>query len=118
MPIYRTRCDACGHEADIFRSVAEYDNLPEHCGVKMRRVICAPIVIPDTPAYESPITGKLIEGRAARRDDLARHGCRPWEGMEAEMKEAAKARAEADKKLEQYIDVAVEKVAPHFGLGA
>ena len=35
-----------------------------------------PYVRGDLPAYQSPITGKPIEGRAARREDLARHGCR------------------------------------------
>lgn len=29
----------------------------------------------DLPGYISPATGKWIEGRAARRDDLARSGC-------------------------------------------
>ena len=42
----------------------------------------APIDIPrpyiraDLPGYKSPVTGKWIEGRAARREDLARTGCR------------------------------------------
>lgn len=40
----------------------------------------APISLPqvrgDLPAYRSPITGEVVDGRAARREDLARHGCR------------------------------------------
>jgi len=35
-----------------------------------------PYVRGDLPAYKSPVTGKVIEGRAARREDLARSGCR------------------------------------------
>ncbi len=35
-----------------------------------------PYVRSDLPAYESPIDGRIIEGRAARREDLARSGCR------------------------------------------
>ena len=35
-----------------------------------------PYIRGDLPAYTSPITGKIIEGRAARREDLARSGCR------------------------------------------
>ena len=35
-----------------------------------------PAVASDLPTYHSPITGKPIEGRAARREDLARSGCR------------------------------------------
>lgn len=49
-----------------------------------------PMVIGDLPAYQSPIDGKPVEGRAQRREDLKRSGCRPWEGMAAEKKEAAR----------------------------
>ena len=35
-----------------------------------------PYIRSDLPAYVSPVTGKRIEGRAARREDLARTGCR------------------------------------------
>lgn len=35
-----------------------------------------PAVRGDVAAYVSPVNGKLIEGRAARREDLARTGCR------------------------------------------
>jgi hypothetical protein len=38
-------------------------------------VICAPQVISDTPEYRSPIDGRLIDGRAARREDLKRNDC-------------------------------------------
>lgn len=30
----------------------------------------------DLPTYISPVTGKPVDGRAARREDLARSGCR------------------------------------------
>lgn len=42
-----------------------------------------PYIRGDLPTYISPVTGKPIEGRAARREDLARSGCRevdPSEG--------------------------------------
>ena len=35
-----------------------------------------PYIRGDLKPYVSPITGKIIEGRAARREDLARSGCR------------------------------------------
>lgn len=35
-----------------------------------------PYVRGDLPPYVSPVTGKVIEGRTARREDLARSGCR------------------------------------------
>lgn len=35
-----------------------------------------PIIQRDLPGYHSPVTNEWIEGRAARREDLKRHGCR------------------------------------------
>ena len=35
----------------------------------------APLVMPDTPGYESPIDGRWIEGRRARRYDLESNNC-------------------------------------------
>jgi len=34
-----------------------------------------PRVIGDIEPYPSPVTGEYISGRAAKRDDLRRHGC-------------------------------------------
>ena len=33
----------------------------------------------DLPAYESPIDGRIIEGRVQRREDLKRNGCREYD---------------------------------------
>jgi hypothetical protein len=35
-----------------------------------------PMIVRDTPAYVSPVTKRVIDGRAARREDLKRSGCR------------------------------------------
>ena len=35
-----------------------------------------PFVRGDLPGYRSPVTGRWIEGRRARREDLAATGCR------------------------------------------
>ena len=43
--------------------------------------ICAPMVISDTPEYVSPVTGRPVDGRRARREDLARSGCVPCEPL-------------------------------------
>lgn len=58
-------------------------------------------VQPDIPGYASPVSGNWIEGRRARREDLKRTGCRPYEGREQETKEAAKVRAEWDRQADQ-----------------
>lgn len=50
------------------------DWVPVNAFEKAPRV--GPFIMRDTPAYKSPVTGKVIEGRAARREDLLRSGCR------------------------------------------
>ena len=60
-----------------------------------------PMVFPDLPGYQSPVSGKWIDGRKARRDDLARTNSRPWEGLEQEKKEAAKHAAERERRDDQ-----------------
>lgn len=40
-----------------------------------REGVCSPIVQSDIPDYRSPIDGKLIGSRSARRDDLKRNDC-------------------------------------------
>jgi len=37
--------------------------------------ICMPYVRSDIAPYTSPVTGEVIDGRAARRYDLERHNC-------------------------------------------
>jgi hypothetical protein len=58
-------------------------------------------VQPDIPGYVSPVTGKWIEGRKARREDLRATGSRPYEGRAAEEAEASKYRAEQERKTDQ-----------------
>jgi hypothetical protein len=67
----------------------------------------APYIQPDIPGYESPIDGRWIEGRRARREDLKRSNSRPWEGLEQEKKEAARFHVEREKKD----DALAEKIA-------
>jgi hypothetical protein len=38
--------------------------------------VCAPLVVSDLPEYISPVTRRPVDGRAARREDLKRAGCR------------------------------------------
>jgi len=53
------------------------------------------------PAYESPVDGRVVDGRKQRRNDLARTHSRPYEGREQEVKEANKVRAEQERKTDQ-----------------
>lgn len=74
MPIYKVKCDSCGDVSEIFRTVRDYDETPICCGVKTYRLISAPYVMGDIPAYRSMQTGEYVDGRAKHRDHLKRHG--------------------------------------------
>lgn len=64
----------------------------EAMAVPARRGVCAPAVVGDTPAYRSPITGQMIDGRSARREDLKRHDC--VEAGDMPLRNGGKARNE------------------------
>lgn len=107
MPLYEARCRACGSVHEYVRPIARCMETPICCAAPTEKVILsAPFGQVDIPAYESPITGEWIEGRAARRNDLAKHGCRPWEGMEQEQKVAAEARKRIDAEIDKQIETA------------
>ena len=59
--------------------------------------------------YDSPIDGRPITSMKARRDDLARTNCRPYEGFESESKEAARKRADEEKKQDAKLHENVSK---------
>lgn len=107
MPLYRYGCQECGREEDAFRRVAERHDAPVCHGRAMSIVICPTAVQADLPGYQSPTTGRWIEGRAARRDDLRRSGARPYEGFAAEKREADKHRAEAEARADRKLEAAV-----------
>lgn len=56
------------------------------------------------PSYQSPVTNQWIDTPRQRREDLKRTGSRPWEGKEAETREAAKHAREAEAKLDAQLD--------------
>ena len=58
-------------------------------------------VQPDFEPYQSPIDGKIISGRRARRYDLQRSGSREYEGRASEVRAAQEYRATQEKKLER-----------------
>lgn len=60
------------------------------------------LIIPDLPAYESPVTGQRIEGRVARREDLKRNGCVEYDpGMKDD---AIRREADREAKAESHLD--------------
>ena len=70
----------------------------------------------DTPGYYSVVSDRWIDGAKARRDDLARTGCRPHEGREQEAKEAARNRGYMerahDAKLNEHAERAYSQLSP------
>ena len=67
-------------------------------------------VSPDYHGYACPITGRWIEGRAAHRENLKRHGCRLQEKGEKEafLKERQK---EMDRERKQFVREMVIRAA-------
>ena len=62
----------------------------------------------DLPAYESPIDGRIIEGRAQRREDLKRNGCREYDpGMK---QDAKRNNRENNERLDRIIGESVERM--------
>lgn len=108
MPMYEYQC-AQAHVTLEFRAV-EARGTPAvcRCGLPAAKaILTAPRVFGDYEGYESPATGRWIEGRRARLEDLKRSGCRPYEAGE---REAAAARAAAnDRALDAAVDEAVER---------
>jgi hypothetical protein len=84
---------------DAYRHVSQRHDSPECCGEPTNLCIVAPAVQPDIPGYESPVTGKWIEGKSQRREDLRRTGCRPYE--EGEREHAIQARKEEERRSEK-----------------
>ena len=68
-----------------------------------------PMIYGDLPSYQSPIDGRWIDGRVARREDLARNNCRPWEGMAQERKEAARQQGYEHQRQDRKLDQTIEK---------
>lgn len=68
-----------------------------------------PLIFGDLPSYQSPIDGRWIDGRVARREDMARNNCRPWEGMHQEKKEAARKEGYRQEHMDRKLDETVNK---------
>ncbi len=108
MPVYEYRCPR-GHVTELHRPFAEcYNPVTCHCGGFSERVVLTPPkVFGDYEGYESPASGKWIEGRRARERDFAETGTRPYEPGEKD--DLVRQHAAQERVLDQQVDVAVEK---------
>ncbi len=75
-----------------------------------RANFATPYISGDYEAYECPVTGKMIEGRVAHRENLKQTGCRLLERGEFE---DAKKNGERyrNEKLDAAIDKSVDEIA-------
>lgn len=109
MPLYEYQCPS-GHVTTEYRPVSRYRE-PLECpacgGVASRAILTPPRVFGDFAGYESPASGRWVEGRRARAEDLARTGCRPYE--EGEREELQKRVAANERELDKVADAAVEQ---------
>lgn len=110
MPIYEARCPQCGTVKDYYQTAANCRVTPDCCGSPMEKVILsAPMGIVDIPAYVSPTSGRWINSRRERNEDLKASNARPWEGLEQEKKEAERQKAYMEQKEDRALTVAAEK---------
>lgn len=113
MPTYEAECRVCGKYHEYITSIADRDQTPLCCGSPTTRAILTPptgfVQFPAAggQGYVSHTSGKWIETKRAREDDLKRTGCRPWEGLEQERKQKAKDEAHLEKKSDAKLDAAV-----------
>ena len=110
MPIYQSVCLKCGSEHEYIRTVSNCMDTPTCCGSATdKRILSAPMGIVDIPAYVSPVSGRWVNSRAQRKEDLKRADCRPWEGLEQEKKEAARRQAYIEEKQDKVLTAAIEQ---------
>lgn len=112
MPIYEYRCRE-GHGFERYLPLAEYAE-PQtcECGAESQKVLSAPLVVADLPGYPSPVDGRWIEGKRARREDLARHNCVPYEpSMKDDQARRLKAANEAiDRKVDEHVESEIARM--------
>jgi putative FmdB family regulatory protein len=109
MPVYEYIC-AEGHQFERLMPV-EFYNWLQYCprcdSPSQKVILCPPRVFSDYDGYESPASGKWIEGRVARERDLRETNCVPYDpGMKADQARYEKQR---EAQLDSLVDEAVER---------
>lgn len=107
MPTYAYVC-LNDHEFDRYLPVSEFDT-PQvcECGAPSRKVITLPMIMvaPDVH-YDSPIDGRPITSMAARREDLARSNCVPYDPdlKYDQLRRTARQEEELEKAVEETVE--------------
>ena len=74
MPYYEFLCTKCNRIEPHYHKIDERDAVHPHCDQPMQRIISKPFIRPEIQPFVSPASGKVINSRAQRRDDMARTG--------------------------------------------
>lgn len=112
IPIYEYVCEV-GHGFERYLPVAQYATAQRcECGAASQKVLSAPMVVTDLPGYSSPVDGRWVEGRKARREDLARNNCVPYEpSMKSEyMKKIDRNTAALDAKVDAHVESEIARM--------
>lgn len=116
MPTYDYKCPK-GHVHSHWSLIKNYKPViacPQCSEAAIRHITSAPMgfVQGNYPAYACPITGKIIDGRKAHEENLARHDCRILETGETEQTKARRLAEEVafDKAVEATAEEFVEKL--------
>lgn len=105
--LYEYRCQN-GHVFERVLPVADYKTSQQcDCGAEGSRILSLPtLIVPQDICYDSPVTGEPITSMKKRREDLARHGCRPYD---PEMKtDYVRNIEDGEKRLDRELDATVE----------
>ena len=116
MPVYEYACEK-GHVTTELRSVEGRlrEAVCSRCGlVATKAIISAPRVFGDFEGYESPASGRWVEGKRQRREDFARTGTRAYE--DGERQAAERNRRDLERKQDAWIDETVERTAAELDI--
>lgn len=112
MPIYAYRCQQ-GHAFDRYLPMAEFATEQScECGAVSRKIITAAMIRGDIPGYQSPVDGRWVEGKRARREDLARNNCVPYEPSmkQDHMKRIERSNAAIDAKVDAHVESEIARM--------
>lgn len=109
MPIYEYHCKHCEEIFSEFKKIADYKEPAVHtCGTEGTRIISKPMVAVDYPAYVSPASGRVINGRKEHEAELKRTGCRLLEP--GETKDFERKQLDKEAKFDKLLDNALGQV--------
>lgn len=110
MPFYSAKCSN-GHSSTFYSKIDDRDNPRQcdACGANLHRILEAPAVRTEITPYQSPVDGRWIDSRAARREDLKRNNAIEWEpGIRQDI---GRFKQEADDKAFAPIAETIEQTA-------